>query len=296
MRHLRRTVPLWIALAALALLPRGAWADEPTKAGEDAERRERLAFMERLFAEFELFTAGADQPCARSEEALLRYSNPVRNFFSDGVTYLWLDGQRPVAAATISIRGAGDVWREFTSLSDRPLRCARDGRAEWVPESGNLINQQLPKAPEPAASSKLRLLQLRRSARRFEAVMQESEAKSDEVKTLRLLAKPLHHWSEPEAGVIEGALFAFCETTDPEAFLVLELVRLKDQVDQANGQTKLAWRYSLARMTSRPLVFRLDGREVAALKGYWVNPRAADDPYAGARLGAYESPAGGETE
>lgn len=287
MRRVDPTILLAIVLGTLAASSR---ADEPTETQDKAERTERMAFMQRTFAEFELFTKDAERPCDRSE-GVLRYSNPVRNFFSDGVSFLWLEGKRPVAAATISIRGRGDVWRECTSFSHQPLRCVHEGQDAWTPKAGNLINQPFPKAPKPATSSKLRQIQMRRLARRFAVIMQESATKPDETKALRLLAKPLHTWSKPEAGIVEGALFAFSETTDPEAFLIIESVQPK--VD-AKEPADLVWQYSLARMTSRPLVFRLDGEEVVTLKGYWANPRSKDDPYAGARLGKYESPADGD--
>lgn len=212
-------------------------------------------------------------------EPVLRYSNPIRNFFSDGATFLWLDGKRPVAAGTISIRGAGDVWWEFSSFSDRPLRCVREGRAVWTPAAGNLVREPL--ADAPASSPKLRLLQMRQLARRFSVRMLESEAQRDETSTLRLLPNPVYDWSEEG---IEGALFSFSETTDPEAVLLIEFI-------ERAPADKPAWRFSLARMTSRPLIFRFDDQEILSLKGYWANPRSPADAYRAGRLGKYEPPA-----
>lgn len=255
--------------------------EEPADA-QDAARKERLKYIGRTLNEFQVFKLDQpDQPLKTTQEPLLRWSNPVRNSFSDGATFVWLDGRRPVATATVSIRDTGRVWREFTSLSSEPLRCLREGSAVWTPQSGNLVGQPLPDGPKPAASPNLRLTQMRGLARRFTVVMQESAAKPDETKRLRLLTQPIYRWSDEETGVVEGAFFAFCETTDPEASVMLELVR-------ADGEAEPAWRFTLARMTSRPLVFRLDKREVLSLKGYWANPRARNDPYAEAFLGKYE--------
>lgn len=185
-----------------------------------------------------------------------------------------------MAAATISIRGAGDVWWEFSSLSDRPLRCVREGRAVWTPEAGNLVHEPLADAPDAASLPKLRLLQMRQLARRFSVRMLESEAQRDETSTLRLLPNPVYDWSEEG---IEGALFSFSETTDPEAFLLLEFIE-RAPVD------KPAWRFSLARMTSRPMTFHFDDQEFLSLKGYWANPRSPADGYRAGRLGEYEPP------
>lgn len=277
----RCVILVLVILATSGLFQRSSPADESPDRRADGARMERLSFIKRSFAEFEL-TADGSGLLAASEVPVLRYSNPVRNFFSDGATFLWLDGKQPVAAGTISIRGAGDVWWEFSSFSHRPLRCVREGRAVWTPESGNLVRQPLSDAPDPASSSKVRLLQMRQLARRFSVTMLESEEQRDETSRLRLLPNPVYDWSDEAAGG-GGALFAFSETTDPEALLLLEFV------DETATGTPV-WRFSLARMTSRPLIFRFDDREVLSLKGYWANPRAQADPYRAGRLGNYEPP------
>jgi hypothetical protein len=269
---------------AIVAQPLSAGRGEEPDDKQTAARKQRLMHLERRLAEFQVFKLDQpDQPLKTTQEPLLRYSNPVRNFFSDGATFLWLDGKRPAAAAAVSIRGTGRVWREFTSLSSAPLRCLREGRAVWTPQSGNLVGEPLPDPPRPSSSPKLRLTQMRGLARRFSVVMQESEAKPDEIKTLRLLTQPIYRWSDEEAGVVDGAFFAFCETTDPEAFLMLELVR-------PEGEAEPAWRFTLARMTSHPLVYRFDERKIVSFKGYWANPRSRNDPYTAAFLGMYEPP------
>lgn len=269
-------------LMLAATVGRAALADDESPPADEAARQQRLAYLQRTFAEFELNSAeDTSRPLGRSDKPLLRYSNPVRNFFSDGATFLWLDGRRPAGAGTISIRGRGDVWWEFTSFSAQPLRCLRQQQLVWTPQSGNLVRAELPDAPRAAASARLRLIQLRRQARRFAIQMQESASQPDQVKMLRLMDKPIHRWSDESAQVVDGALYAFVETTDPEAFLLLELIRPAADADPA-------WRYTFARMTSRPLELRLDDAPVELFKGYWANPRSQNDPYAAARLGSYE--------
>ena len=275
-------------LTGASALQRSSPADESPARETDAARLERLSFIKRCFAEFELSADGSGLPAA-GEVPVLRYSNPIRNFFSDGATFLWLDGKRPAAAGTISIRGAGDVWWEFSSFSERPLRCVREGRAVWTPESGNLVREPLADAPAPASSPQRRLLQMRRAARRFSVAMLEGEDRRDETSMLRLLPNPIYEWSDEAAGT-GGALFAFSETTDPEALLLLELAG-------EAAADKPSWRFSVARMTSRPLSIRCDDREVLSLKGYWANSRSPADAYASGPLGMYEPPgntAGGD--
>ncbi len=253
---------------------------EAAQSDDQAARQERLVFMTRVFDKFELFTSEhSSRPLASTEKPVLRYSNPVRNFFSDGATFLWLDGNRPLAAGTISVRGSGEVWREFTSFSGHPLRCIHEERPVWTPQSGNLVHKPVTNAPKPASSPRLRMIQMRQLARRYTVNMQESQANPDKVQTLRLLQNPLYEWSDGKAGRVKGAVFSFCETTDPEALLLLE-------IDDPDGEP--IWTYSFARMTSHPLILSIDDREVLYLKGYWANPRARDDSYDAARLSMYE--------
>lgn len=275
---------LTLVIVAFPLWP--AQAAEPPQSDEKDEKaaQQRLAFLERLFTEFEV-AAEDGRPLTGTEKPVLRYSNPVRNFFSDGATFLWLDGKRPAAAGTLSIRGVGKVWWEFTSFSGEPLQCRRNDRAVWSPASGNLVRRPLPNAPAPASASRLRLIQMRKLARRFTVVMQESAKEPDETKSLRLLGQPIYRWSDEKAGIVDGAVFSFSETTDPEALLMLELLRPEEKAE-------LIWRYSVARMTSRPLHVRFNDREVCFLKGYWANPRSPRDPYAAGYLGMYEPPDG----
>ena len=62
-------------------------------------------------------------------------NNPIRNFFSDGGLFLWLEGKRPAAAVAVSIRGNGGVWVEMVTFSPSSLRCVRNDGAFWTPQS-----------------------------------------------------------------------------------------------------------------------------------------------------------------
>ena len=96
---------------------------------------------------------------------------------------------------------------------------------------------------------------------------------------LRALSQPIYRYAAPAAGVLDGAVFAFVEATDPEALLLLEAT-----ADDAGG----SWRYVLARMTSRPSEVLLDGRELWTTKAYWRHPRSIEDPYTEAYDSQYE--------
>ena len=77
---------------------------------------------------------------------------------------------------------------------------------------------------------------------------------------LRLLPRPLVRYGAPEQSVGDGAVFGFCQDSDPEACLVLE-VRGSDE--------RPAWHFAIAPLTSRELRIRFDEDLV------WSKPQIA---------------------
>ena len=248
-------------------------------AGEEDPREARLRFMQKKLDEFVLTAArDPDLPLQRTQEPVLRFSNPVRDSFSDGAIYLWLKGKRPAAVASLWIRADGDFGRDFASLSRSPLECRRNGEVIWSPRSGYVVEVPLPDAPEPAATMPGRLAQMRGQARRFTALFRPWPAEG--LDELRLLPQPIYRYSSPEDGIVDGAVFALAQANDPELLLVLEIAR------SADGSA-YEWRYSLARMTAVRLKVRLDGAEVWSVEGYWTNPRSRSDAYIESVEGKY---------
>jgi hypothetical protein len=228
--------------------------------------------------EFSFFRdAQPADPLAVSNEPILRWTNPVRNSFSDGTLFLWLHDERPFAAATVSIRGDGLLWLELASLSTEPLRCVRAGNSFWTPRKASLAGQRLVGEPEPAATARMRLVQMRRIGDQFAA---RTEPRDEQPSKLRLLPQPIYRYGNEKGEILDGALFGFTETTDPEALLALEAIRPR------NGE-QAHWRFSLAKMTSRPTVAELDGKTVWSVPGYWTNPRSLNDAYLERQLGTY---------
>lgn len=272
---------LWMVLTIFLITADfdGAAQEPEPKSPEKA----RLELMSRAFSTFDLqFADRTDKPLSRTPKPLLRWSNPVRNTFSDGAFFLWLDDARPVAIATISIRGTGAAWREFSTLAERPLQATQEGQVVWNPNPGDLVLKPLKDGPIPVQLERLRLTQMRKLATQFQITMYESEKNREESKILRLLPQPVYQWMSKSPAVSQGAVFAFCETTDPEAILVLELF-----AERAGDQP--AWRYSLTRQTSRPLTFTYQGEELGSVNGYWGNPRTKQDPYIETRMPQFDS-------
>lgn len=273
--YLRRIAPTVVSALLLFALPSSANAQPAPVANEDARfteeaKQRRLDFLRERFKSYSLLaTARREQPFAHKEEPLVHFTNPVRESFDDAAVFLWLEDGRPRAAATIEICSKGQISRELTSLSNEPLECRGAEGERWLPKPADLAEQHLSDAPTPKASDRGRLAQMGQLARRFRVVMKEAATKRPS--ELRLMSRPIYRFAAEKAGIVDGALFAFAEGTDPEALLLLEAV--------SGGGDSLSWRYTLVRMTSRPLDAKLDGRPIWSALSYWDNPRSPRDAY-----------------
>ena len=249
-------------------------AGEPSEANA-ALRQKRLEFLLAQTDKFQIEVADHGvRRLKRGDQPVLRWSNPVREFVNDGVTFLFLEGQRPRALATVWVRGReasltkGDVLHELISFSSEPLICRRDGEVIWSPKTAGLVDQLLTDAPRPASRASQRLVQMRELARRFGAANYNTDSPNE----LRLLSQPLYRYPQETADVLDGGLFAFTEGNDPEVFLLLEATATD------NGK-RHEWRYTLARSTVRRVVVHLDDRQVFAVDAFWSTPQTLESPY-----------------
>lgn len=257
----------------------------PNTAAPQPQEGARLKFLTERFADYQLFR-GEDRSTALkpTAEPVLRYSNPVRAIgLSDGVVYLWLNVARPVAAASLSIRQSGELYRELTFLEQGPLACLVEGATIWSPAEGGLKWAAL-QAAEPAAGKSLRLVQMRSIARRFAATYYKPD--TQETFELRVLSQPVYRYEDPASATVDGAVFVFAESNDPETLLLLEAV-----ADSEGGRS---WRYGLVRMSSVRMTVRLDDHEVWSVENYWRGPRTPGDPYLEARDGKFWADQAGE--
>jgi hypothetical protein len=266
----------WLAAGCVGAAEPGSPEAREGQTPSETESKRRVEFMKQELDHYSIAMADhREMPLSITPEAVLRYSNPVRTAFSDGAVFLWLNGDRPLAAAVLSIRNQGRVVREFTSLTKRPLECRRDGVLAWSPRSGNLVDQLLANVPPPDASQARRLRQMRDIARQFRVVK-----KTDSDVELRLMPQPIYRFADKRDGVIDGAVFAFVEATDPDFLLLVE-------GHDATAAVPAQWLYTLARMSSTPLEVELDGRQIWSAEGYWDHPRSLSDSYAEMPFGDY---------
>jgi hypothetical protein len=246
----------------LAASPTGFGQDSPPKtappkrdAPELLERWKREAANYRIVAHTDPETA-----LALRDEPALHWTNPLREA-DDGLVLLWLSGGRPRAVACFyRARWDGRLHEgnEFHSLAPVGLTATLGGRTLWAPPVPGLDPRPIPGVPAPAATPAGRLRQMRALAREFSAIVDNDKVRTE----LRQLSQPLFRYETPTDEVLDGALFAFVLTTDPEALLLLEALP---------GPSGPSWYYAFARMSNHSLSARHKNQTV------WEVPKDMDD-------------------
>jgi hypothetical protein len=245
--HFRqRWSALFLVLVNVELCAKGGDAGD-----ESAERAATLARLTRIVESYSI-SIGDDrtEPLELVKSPLLHYSDQVSPV-NDGLVFAWTKAGRPEAVMALHPGTQGNTWIEFKSLSLSPLTAVRQGHVEWRPRTPGVDFQPLKDvaAPEPTDDRK-RLTQMRSMLRPFTASVWDNVNGSQ---PLRLLPQPLFRYAQPERGILDGALFAFVLSTNPELLLVVEAQTIDDKPE---------WMYSIARFTGRRTELRFEDRPI----------------------------------
>src|SRR5262249_8869935 len=110
--------------------------------------------------------------------------------------------------------------------------------------------------PAPHETAAGRLRQMKELFQRFTATARDEALKtSDE---LRPLARPLHEYSSPKQGVLQGVLCGFAANgTNPDVVVALEVASATNEKD-----ARKLWRYAVIGMTASGISVKLDKAEV----------------------------------
>jgi len=244
------------APAAILLLILGncgwAMAEEPATPADDEDAKKFQAYAKETAAAYKSVAGKeTERKLTLADQAILRWTNPLGGHKAHGEVFLWTDEGRPAAVLSLyhftDKDGVVREHHEFCSLLSEPLSFT--GTVTWAPQSG-LEFQILADKTAPADSARQRLSQLRELAAGFIA---EKTTRDRITRPLRVLPQPVHRYKSEKNGIIDGALFAVVEATDPEIFLILEA--------RTSGE-KMEWHYALARMTSVGLKASFHGKEV----------------------------------
>jgi hypothetical protein len=244
-----------VVLAMLISLPLCAQDKESDEAGS----KTRLAIMEQTIAGFEV---RSDEIKGKGEltfagKPLLRYSDPTRGLTEANVLLdasVWRLGEsgRPTALVTLEIyRSTGEravLSYEFASLEGRKfsLQHKQHEGVTWEATGSAVTMTPLAEAPKPAKSPAGRLTQMRQLARQFAV---REKLLDDTVVACRLLAQPIDRYAAAEEGLVDGAIFAFANGTNPELGLVLECDAEK-------------WSYGAVRLSAAETILLMGDREL----------------------------------
>jgi hypothetical protein len=249
------TCLLLVAVVARGQEPSGSTAEDAsnTKPATDVERAEETVLRARAEAEHYRIVRD-DDPQAKvelREKPILKWSNPSEGALFGSVVLWTVDG-RPEAVASIYrwYTAKREFHAEFKSLSTHPLSTTRGKEPAWATGESDVKFHVLAHGSPPADREGRRAQQMRDIARRFAAdLVHPSKGRN----VLRLLPQPVYRYEKLPRELLDGALFAFVQGTDPEVFLLIE-------AEKTDGGAR--WRYAASRMNMFELHLSLDDKEV----------------------------------
>jgi hypothetical protein len=224
---------------------------EPTE-NERAAHRARMDELSQTITVEEL-VGDARLTAIRQQAPLLVYNDDTRRN-SGSTLWVWTQQNRPVAVAAVELypmHPTGPRWLfELVSLSDHRLSAVRAPELKWTARDAADAWRPLD-TTEPAASAVGRLVQMRDALRRFRAW---ERAEVDGRIELRPMTTPLMRYAHEASGVVDGALFAFANGTNPEVLIVFEASR------SAAGES--VWQYRLGQMTGAAVTVEYQDKPV----------------------------------
>ncbi len=237
-------------LATMLLSAQPAGQSNPP-AHSDKARQEEVARLAPAKAKLLEVLVGDENPAQADlvNKPLLRWSNPTAGSVY-GEVFLWTVDRRPAAIASIfrwyhPFQGA---TVEIVSLSPTAVAARENGAVVWDSRSPGVSFVAM-EGPAPLTTKGGRLTQMRTLVRRCSAQLTDKRSGEPVVRDLRLMNQPVHRYENEGQGIIDGAIFAIAEVTDPEVIVLVEAFK---------AEASSGWRYALARMNNHELAVRLD--------------------------------------
>jgi hypothetical protein len=266
---------LLVGLVVAAQPPKGPdeKKDAPAKdAGSDEEyRRAATRLMDGI--EVEVLVDEKWTKVKRIEQPILYYGDPTREN-DRGSVWAWADKGRPVATLEL-FQNVNDrtKWAyAVCNTSGGKLRASRDGAAWWRENESATELKDVPGAPPPAAEAAPRQRQSKLLAGKFTG--HEFWDPNNSRFELRRLEKPLYTYRDEGAGILDGALYALANGTNPEIMVFVEA-----RANPKDG-SKPVWKFAVGRSAHAELHLLFDDKEVYAAprgdqvsgpnKPYWL--------------------------
>lgn len=228
------------------------------------QKTEHLERMRKVAQSIHVFEVRDDKRVETIlvDQPILAYRDDTRKQ-DDSTMWIWGNKGRPSAMLAVEYYPQFPIEKrwlfEIASLSAGQIAAERGQDLHWQARKSGLNLQPLADADVPAGKATTRLAQMRQLRRRFTA--HEREGTNGRIE-LQPLAAPLHRYQDPQQGIIDGAVFAFANGTNPEVLWIIE----------AHGKpgAPSTWQFGLAQMTGAEVFVQLDNKEI------WT--RAEADP------------------
>ncbi len=200
--------------------------------------------------------------------SVLTTTNPSRGVGSDGTMMLWLDQGRPMVAVSV-YNWEGKIMHEIDSLARVVGLLATSPKGKsWKPSTPGVEFRPLTETSllnETAGNR--RLLHMKELAKQFQVTMLGFNDQNSDREQLRMLPTPVYRYSLDEkrtrhTEVVDGAVFAFVQGTDPEALLIIEGIQ-RDQT--------VAWEYTIVRATAGALEAKHESVSVFSAEKFPMN-------------------------
>ena len=243
-----------IGLSFVSCLVGLAAAEEPKLS--DEMRAEHLAHMKKVAKSIRLLAnpQRKDSEVKLVDEPILRYADSTRRLHESSL-WIWSSGGRPSAVLAVEYypkSPRGPRWLfEIASLSTERIGARRSTDLNWTAKEPGLKLLTLKDAAAPADKAVRRLAQMKELFRHFAA--HETATVGGRIE-LRPLSSPLFRYSQTDDNLLDGAIFAFANGTNPEVLLVLEAQTVKGSA--------AAWQYGLVQTTGAAVAVERDGKEV----------------------------------
>lgn len=257
----------FIALVMFMLLvAANVLAQETAAKSDDVTEKKTVSPLRKLMDESlswnELFV-NERSATPMTAKVVLRWTNNTRGS-EDGMTVLYFADGRPEAVCCFYPWEKSFI-HEFDSMSRGTLLAKRDGVVVWNPEKPGVQFQSVPAADAPAEMPVARLRQMKTLASQFSSTMLGWRADKSDREELRLLPQPLYRYESKRSDVLDGAVFAFVQGTDPESLLLLEAFKTG---------TGFEWQFAFVRRTSG----ELEGRHKDKVVWHADRFPASNDP------------------
>lgn len=220
--------------------------DEKSRAAATLESGKREAALYTVYA-----NPRGDKPFELKPESLLKWQNTV-NKSVHGNIFLWTHNGRPELVASIMRFYSPRVsfGAEFHSLALTPLTMEKDDKVVWTPKEPGIVLKPFDENIDPSDSKPQRLRQMRQLAQMFTADLEDYDR---DTYRLRLMSQPLYRYESTDPDVLDGALFSYTYTTDPDLLVVVEARKSND---------RFRWMFGLARMNVGDVKVTYNNREV----------------------------------